>query len=480
PDQTAATPSPGQQLLEQARALMNQGNFAAAKQEAQKIRASGLGLESQADELLGQIVLAEQASALKLYEAALDALRKGDQDRARALLTEMSTAELDPATAQKVQDLLARLRPNGSGKASVGEPTPDDTEAVANQKLNLEIGTKIAEARRLMEVDPDQAIQLLQAQLDAVKAAPVSPAVAKTMTRRVEVAIELAKKDKAVFDKKMQDKAYRDEIERKKLRILEADKAKKAQFAELMQKAQQAMSENRFEDAELLARKANAIDPNEVAAVALMNVANVRRHYERDKELRTLKNEGALTAFQEVDRASVADPEVMKRDIAYPTSFAELTQKRRALNERLKPRKDPAIVAIEAKLNDPVSLNFADTPLGEALEFLRSYTGLNIVPDQGALAEEGLTLGSKVTLQVKDIKLKNALKLMLQPLHLTYRVDEEVLLITSPQSNRQKLITQAYDVTDLVIPREQGQQGPRFDGTFPSPNPLSPEAPVNP
>ena len=57
------------------------------------------------------------------------------------------------------------------------------------------------------------------------------------MVRRLEVAIEMAKKDKVEFERKMQDKKLRAEIEKKRLRILEADKAKKMRMNELMDKA---------------------------------------------------------------------------------------------------------------------------------------------------------------------------------------------------------------------------------------------------
>jgi hypothetical protein len=49
----------------------------------------------------------------------------------------------------------------------------------------------------------------------------------RPMVRRLEVAIELAKKDKVAFEVKMQDKKQRTEIEVKRLRILEADNAKR-------------------------------------------------------------------------------------------------------------------------------------------------------------------------------------------------------------------------------------------------------------
>ncbi len=127
--------------------------------------------------------------------------------------------------------------------------------------MNAEVGTKVAEARRLMETDPQKAIDLLQQQLTAVQAAGLSEPVTRTMVRRLEVAIELAKKDKVVFDEKMQDKNYREEIERKRLRILEADKAKKDRLKEFMDKAMEAQANDNWVEAEKYARLAAEIDP---------------------------------------------------------------------------------------------------------------------------------------------------------------------------------------------------------------------------
>ena len=212
-----ATPTnPGVQLLEQARALAVAGNFAAAKQAAVQARNGGFGVEAQADEALAQIGLVEQAGSLKFYESALDSMRKGDYDHARDLLTEMQSRELDEGTRQKVEDLLARLPQGKAGKATVGGQ--ESAETVNAQRVQVEVGTKMAEARRLMEIDPDKAVELLGETLESIRAAGLPESVAKVQVRRVEVAIELAKKDKVSFDAKMKDKEYRAEIERKRLR----------------------------------------------------------------------------------------------------------------------------------------------------------------------------------------------------------------------------------------------------------------------
>ncbi|HEV3164266.1 MAG TPA: type II secretory pathway, component PulD [Isosphaeraceae bacterium] len=448
--------SPGDQLLAQARALYNAGNFKDARQAASEAKSGKYGVDSQADELLAQIALSEQGGALSLYEAALEAVRKGDHGRARALLTEVATsgAALDESTMQKVQDLLTKLPKDDTGKATASDLAAGtmDTMAIEAQRLNAEVGTKVAEARRLLEVDPERAIKLLQDTITSVKAAQIPESVSRTMVRRLEVAIELAKKDKVAFDQKMLDKKERMGIEEKRLRILEADNAKKGQLKQFMDKAQKAMAEGQYAEAEMFAKRAIEVDPNEVAPRMLAWKANTERHYKRDLEIKSGKEESFLNMMQEADAAGIASADVQKNSIEFPKNFAQLTRDRLASAARRDVKKPASMLMIESKLNEPITLNMDKQPLGEAITFLQQYTGLNIILDPKAVEEEGLTSSSPVSLMANGIKLKSALKYLLQPLGLTYRIDEEVLMITNQQASAGALVTKVYSVADLCVP----------------------------
>ena len=187
--------------------------------------------------------------------------------------------------------------------------------------------------------------------------------------------------------------------------------------------------------------------------------ARTERHYKQDLEIRSAKDEGALTAFQQVDLAGVADPEVQLNSIKYAKNFKDLTAERLKMNARLEVKKDPRVLAIEAKLKDTISLNVDKQPLSEAITFLQNYTGLNVVLDPKALNDEGLTSAAPVSLTVNNVQLKTALKLLLRPLGLTYRVEDEVLLITSPGSTAQ-MFTKPYYVGDLIMPANKGHHNP--------------------
>src|SRR5207248_10173066 len=97
-------------------------------------------------------------------------------------------------------------------------------------------------------------------------------------------------------------------------------------------------------------------------------------------------------------------------------------------------------------------------PLSEAMTFLSNYTALNIVVDPKGLGDEGLSNAAPVSLMVNNVSIKTALKLMLRPLGLTYKVEDEVVLITSPQATAAETITRPYYVADLMMPPNKGGQ----------------------
>ena len=451
------TDDPAEVALSQARSMLAGGNFEAARDAIDRAESAGSGDEAQ--DLLAQINLAEQGAALQLYEAALTAVRGQEYDRARAMLNEVASmpSALESDLAQRVQDLLLKL-PSGEEAPKAGLDAQMDAMTVEAQRLNAEVGTKVAESRRLMEVEPDKAIALLEETKAAVEAADLTGPVSRTMVRRLEVAIELAKKDKVAFDAKMADKNARAELEQKKLRILEADSAKKAQIKEMMDKAMAAQNDGDFAAAEAWAERVIAIDPNNIEATAMATVTRVKRRFEEDQQIRDLKEEGNLAAFLDVDRTSIIDENVLRDGIAYPKNFTELTKNRRGYGE-VEPYKTPETLQVEKQLEEPISISMPEGTIDEAVTFLRNYTGLNIVLDTVAMQDEALTGQSAVKLTLQDVPIKTVLRMMLQPYDLSYHIEDGVLMITTPQSKGRSVV-RVYQVTDLVIAPPRQPQVP--------------------
>jgi len=442
---------PADSRLQQARALLASGNYDAARETARE--AGQAGAAAEAEELISQIDLAEQAAALTLYESALAASRSEDYARAKAMLEQVASMEsaLDDSLQQRVEDLLLKL-PTGDGQ---GEPkgaleSELDAEAIAAQQLNAEVGAKVAEARRLLDMDPDEAIAMLEETKASVDAAQLSAPVTRTMIRRLDVAIARAKEDKVAIEAKKADKEDQAEAQRTKLRILEADTAKQEQIKEMMEKAMAADRNGDHAAAEMWAKRVVAIDPNNVAATTLATVARAKRNFEEDRRIRDAKEQGVLSTLLDVDRTSVIDPKVLDRGITFPESFLEMTEGRERFAQ-VEPYKSPETLAVEERLNETIDrIEMPNGTLEEALDFIRNYTGLNIVPDMRGFQDEAITLQEPVNIKATDIKLKTVLKFILEPHGLTYDVREGVLVITTPQSRGDTLV-RVYQVADLVV-----------------------------
>jgi RNA polymerase sigma factor (sigma-70 family) len=103
----------------------------------------------------------------------------------------------------------------------------------------------------------------------------------------------------------------------------------------------------------------------------------------------------------------------------------------------------------EAKLRAPITVNFKDAPLSQVLDDLRTFTGLNIVIDQPALEQDGLSADRPVTLRLENVALRTALTLLLRNVRMCYSVQDGIILVTTAAAAR-KPVMQVYQVADLL------------------------------
>jgi hypothetical protein len=109
---------------------------------------------------------------------------------------------------------------------------------------------------------------------------------------------------------------------------------------------------------------------------------------------------------------------------------------------------------IERKLDDTVvSFSFTDQPLQEALDFLGTLGGVNIVLDRRQ-AEDAQT----VTLKLSNVTLRTALKFLTEQVELRWIVRDGLVFISDEEGTRQEPVTAVYEVGDLLV------QPPDFEG----------------
>ena len=119
---------------------------------------------------------------------------------------------------------------------------------------------------------------------------------------------------------------------------------------------------------------------------------------------------------------------------------------------------------IEKALDEPTSLEFADMPLSDVIQFLKEKHRIEIQLDRKALDDAGVGSDTPITRSLKGVSFRSALNLTLRDLDLTYTIRGEVLLITTPDAAEEMLLTRIYDVADLVTVRdERGQRWEDYD-----------------
>ncbi len=125
---------------------------------------------------------------------------------------------------------------------------------------------------------------------------------------------------------------------------------------------------------------------------------------------------GKPAAEQDVEPPVAATPELGDRQIDFT---AASRRQARATEE------------IRRSLEKPVSVEFTEAPLSDVLAFLAEQTGMNIVIDSVSLDEEGIAEDEPITLQMKDRPVREVLRELLEPLELTWRIEHEVLQVTT-------------------------------------------------
>ena len=116
---------------------------------------------------------------------------------------------------------------------------------------------------------------------------------------------------------------------------------------------------------------------------------------------------------------------------------------------------EAARAKILGHLDELTDLEFADTPLSDVVDFIKSKHAFEMQLDAKGLTDAAVDASAPVTKSVKGISLRSALDLILEDFDLTYTIRDEVLQITSKEKADEILYTQIYHVDDIVDPRNR-------------------------
>ncbi|MEM6799301.1 MAG: DUF4974 domain-containing protein, partial [Planctomycetota bacterium] len=323
------------------------------------------------------------------------------------------------------------------------------------QMLEKEVRNIISDARDKLSVSPTEAIQDLKLAMQSVQNAPELIAdVRASLTDRLETALREATRAEALkseIDRQREETA----AAARELKLINDRLAQGRQREkQLMDRFNALMDERRYVEAEQVAEIVEEIDPNGVTPIAAsLWAANTRTNY-LNQTIRAARAKGFIDTMMQVELAAIAIPD--EPPIVYPEAsvWEELTNRRKKYQAVDLKSQGEAELRISEALQGPltsVGLDFTETPLEEVVEFLRAEYQIEIQLDTPSLDELGIGPDEPITVNLRNISLRSALRIMLKQLELTYIIKDEVLQITTEEAAELELTVKVYPVGDLVI-----------------------------
>lgn len=438
---------------------VTQGYYDPAQDTSRNMAAQALQPTPAGSTPPGQVVPQTPASpGERLFQDGLRALENHDRDTAMQLFRDAwkYEADLDPQTRQQLQDKLILLQSNASPAPAGGEPSTleavDSKQQLLRQKIYREITTETAEAQRMSENDPRSALERLHSLRDRVNDSEVDPASKKQLLTIVDrnidslqqymemnrADIELNERNREVVQGVALDAQRKMEIQNK--------------LAALVEEFNTLLDEQRYAEAERIAKQAKELDPDAEVVQNLLWQSRFVRRMQEAMAIKDLKEQGFYEQMREVDRASAGFNDGEPYQFTDATTWAEMSDVRRGFRDQDR-RMTPEEMEIQRSMSNKVDVKFEDRPLAEVMDILSELSGVPIVLDPVGMAVEGVTSDTPVTIRLnQQISLRSALNLILSSLRLSYVIQDEVLRITSEQARDSNTYARVYNVGDLVIP----------------------------
>eukprot|EP00475_Leptophrys_vorax_P024684 TRINITY_DN34112_c0_g2_i3.p1 TRINITY_DN34112_c0_g2~~TRINITY_DN34112_c0_g2_i3.p1 ORF type:complete len:421 (+),score=42.12 TRINITY_DN34112_c0_g2_i3:86-1348(+) len=324
------------------------------------------------------------------------------------------------------------------------------------QKLRNEVSNAVEAARQL---DPDAALAGLKQALGAVKSAiDIAPEDRQQMQKRLESEILSQENQKDVKQQALVRALELRAQNEARQRLADQAMLDEERLENLIDRVRSLMQEGRhgrdeaYAEAQLVADVAIDMRPGEGASTAARFDAESAHQLVRAFRLRSRRADELLETLYQVELSHIPFPD--EPPLRFPPAAVW-----KALSERRKQnatvdlkRSTPNEKRIQKALTETTEVSFTDNPLEEALNYLEDLHHIEIWLDKQALQDEGVATDQQITLVMTGISLRSALRLMLEPLGLTYIIEDEVMKITTQAKADEKMSTRVYPVADLVIP----------------------------
>jgi len=254
---------------------------------------------------------------------------------------------------------------------------------------------------------------------------------------------------KAAVEKAAHAKAQ-EEIERTKaqevvrLTELERKEREEQRVGRLLARGRDFLAQGRYEEARKLAQGILDLDPGNVEAKKLADVAFRTGLASATSDTAKATVQETQLSWAETKEAQVPYTPVL----VYPKNWEEVMNRVvEAIGTENEEEESEGIKELRNKLEQKVSFDFSDTALPEMVQFLQQLTGATIVLDSKAMTADPPSL----TLKMNDMKLGQALDWITKQVGMTYALRDDAIFISTPELIGGDTLLKLYDVTDVTL-----------------------------
>ncbi len=400
--------------------------------------------------------------AMEMYRSGLAAMDNEDHAQAREYL-QMAWSfkdELDPGTQRAIQDKLVAL-----SSATVPASQKQDTEEIdlsglqndeqlLFRNLQKEVLSVRNECDKLMSTDPREALQTMTSLRSRVAGSDLS---ANAMTPLLTI-IDRDINDAQKFIQGNLPQIMNDEANQSRLETLELTRERKyeveQQIQQLTEDFNKLMDQERFGEAEVIARQVADLAPGTEHAALLLSKSNMVNRTKTMESLGEIREQNQWAAIGR-DMELAATP----MDTSLPVQFGPAEDWQRLSSSRLEQlglrqyRSETERRIWNTLKNQQIQGEFRGS-LSEAMNQMAYQSGLNINYDNIALRAESVDVSTTSIDQSfpQPISMQSAMNVLLGSVGLTFIVEDEVIKVTSKDAQRKKVETKTYYVGDLISP----------------------------
>ena len=396
--------------------------------------------------------LAEQVVQVDPSNSEVKALFK-TVDRLKVRTVAQVTTDAAPPAAP-TPDLEERVNPDPNASLLDNQQV---ASKVMTEKLRNQVSSAIESARK--SDDPDAGLGQLKRVLDAVKSAiDIPPEDRLRLQKQLEGEILQQRNQKEIGEQRRSQALVRRSQLEATQRLAEQLMLDEEKLELLIERARSLMQEGRhgrdeaYAEAQDVADIAVNLRPGESTSAAARFDAESAQQLLRSFRLRARRADQFLETLHQVELSHVPFPD--EPPIRFPPAevWKTLSERRRKWATVDLKKDSPNEQRIQTALLEPTEVAFNDIPLEEALNYLKDLHSIEILLDKVALQADGIATDTQVNLNLSGISLRSALRLLLEPLLLTYVIEDEVMKITTQVKADEKMSTRVYPVADLVVP----------------------------